>query len=67
MNLEYTMKTSNQLELLRVIVKLNSARVIVKLTSMRVIESYCEAKLSGGCRFGNGGHRPCTRQISESY
>ena len=31
------MKTSNQFELLRVIVKLNSVRVIVKLTSMRVI------------------------------
>ena len=44
--------------------KLNSVRVIVKLTSMRVIESCCEAKLSGGCRFGGGGDRSRTRQVA---
>ena len=36
----------------------------MKLTSMRVIESCCEAKLSGGCRFGGGGDRSRTRQVA---
>ena len=44
--------------------RLRSVRDIESYCEANLNESYCEAKFSGGCRFGGGGDRPRTRQVA---